>query len=157
MYASTLTYVQAQSEGHSFHLGQILIISNRDTESTSGFADIPYGSTVMFIYDGQRYFCHYMYVSYYLQDLFLFYKYFFFISFSLSLLFLLLFSFLLLLLFSFLLLLSFLLSFYSMFVSISFYFPLNFLELSNHLFNYLFIILFRWIDINVLKDPVKVF
>ena len=66
MYASTITYVQGQSEGHSFHLGQILIISNRDTESTSGFADIPYGSTVMFIYDGQRYICHYVYVLFYL-------------------------------------------------------------------------------------------
>ena len=66
MYASTITYVQGQSEGHSFHLGQILIISNRDTESTSGFADIPYGSTVMFIYDGQRYFCNYVYVLFYL-------------------------------------------------------------------------------------------
>ena len=66
MYASTLTYVQAQSEGHSFHLGQVLIISNRDTETTSGFADIPYGSTVMFIYDGQRYICQYVYVLFYL-------------------------------------------------------------------------------------------
>ena len=51
-----LMYVQAQSEGLSFYSGQLLIISNRDLEPTSGFAKIPYGSTVIFIYDGQRYY-----------------------------------------------------------------------------------------------------
>ena len=56
MYAFILMYVQAQSEGLSFHSGQLLIISNRDLEPTSGFAKIPYGSTVIFIYDGQRYY-----------------------------------------------------------------------------------------------------